>query len=154
MPGLDLQERSEDAAKDAVHSLSMSEKKPLESHKVRDPGQGTTFAAQDNLPRLPIPELEETCMRYLDALAPLQSLKEHNDTAAAVRDFLRYDGQYLQERLMQYAEDKSSYIEQFCQYGRSQPRPVLLTIISRVRLISKLRQSRSPQPEPVFLVRG
>ncbi len=75
---------------------------------------GVTFAAQDRLPTLPIPELEETCRRYLEALKALQSAREHETTQAAVADFLQKDGPELQERLRRYASGKSSYIEQFC----------------------------------------
>ncbi|KAL4956745.1 Choline/Carnitine o-acyltransferase-domain-containing protein [Aspergillus filifer] len=74
---------------------------------------GVTFAQQDSLPKLPIPELESTCRKYLDALAPLQTPKEQEETKAAVRDFLKTDGPALQERLQKYASSQTSYIEQF-----------------------------------------
>ncbi|KAL2828406.1 Choline/Carnitine o-acyltransferase-domain-containing protein [Aspergillus cavernicola] len=74
---------------------------------------GLTFAQQDSLPKLPIPELESTCRKYIDALAPLQNPKEQEETRAAVRDFLKSDGPALQEKLQQYATSKTSYIEQF-----------------------------------------
>ena len=75
---------------------------------------GGTFASQDKLPKLPIPELESSCKKYLDALKPLQSSREHEETIAAVQDFLRKDGPELQARLKKYATGKTSYIEQFC----------------------------------------
>ncbi|KAI9372705.1 Choline/Carnitine o-acyltransferase-domain-containing protein [Aspergillus egyptiacus] len=74
---------------------------------------GVTFAQQDSLPKLPIPDLESTCRKYVDALAPLQTRKEQEDTRAAVREFLKSDGPVLQEKLQQYATSKTSYIEQF-----------------------------------------
>ncbi|KAL3467645.1 Choline/Carnitine o-acyltransferase-domain-containing protein [Aspergillus heterothallicus] len=74
---------------------------------------GLTFAHQDSLPKLPIPDLESTCRKYLDAVAPLQTPKEQEDTRAAVRDFLKSEGPSLQERLQKYASSKTSYIEQF-----------------------------------------
>ena len=116
MPGLHAIERSGDAAKNTVQSYSLTEKKPLDSHKSLEKKQGITYAAQNNLPRLPIPDLESTCRRYLEALQPLQTPKEHDDTSIVVRDFLSSDGPYLQEKLKQYADDKPSYIEQFCKY--------------------------------------
>ena len=76
--------------------------------------QGVTYAHQDKLPKLPIPELESTCKKYLDVLKPLQNHREHRDTVAAVEEFLKHDGPVLQERLKKYATGKSSYIEQFC----------------------------------------
>lgn len=77
--------------------------------------QGLTFANQDSLPKLPIPDLEDTCRRHLDSLQALQTPREHEDTKAAVRDFLNNDGPLLQERLKAYAGSKTSYIEQFCE---------------------------------------
>ena len=75
---------------------------------------GVTFASQDRLPKLPIPDLELTCRKYLEVLKPLQSPREHESTKAAVADFLVNDGPPLQEQLKKYATGKSSYIEQFC----------------------------------------
>ncbi|KAL8908481.1 MAG: hypothetical protein Q9207_000787 [Kuettlingeria erythrocarpa] len=93
-------------------NLSASEKEPLASHgPKRKPG--ITYAAQDTLPKLPIPELEDTCRKYQAVLAPLQNRREQEDTAAAVQDFLKNDGLELQARLKKYATGKTSYIEQF-----------------------------------------
>lgn len=75
---------------------------------------GITFAAQDKLPKLPIPELESTANKYLEALKPLQSPREHAETKHAVNEFLREEGPDLQEKLKRYAQGKTSYIEQFC----------------------------------------
>lgn len=74
---------------------------------------GITFAAQDKLPKLPIPELEPTIQKYLNALRPLQSAREHEDTKAAAREFVEGEGKDLQDRLKKYSLDKTSYIEQF-----------------------------------------
>lgn len=78
--------------------------------------KGVTFANQDSLPKLPIPDLESTCRKYLESLAPLQSPREHEETRAAVHEFLKTDGPELQERLKKYASSKTSYIEQFCKW--------------------------------------
>jgi carnitine O-acetyltransferase len=77
------------------------------------PKKGLTFANQDSLPKLPIPDLEQTCKRYLESLAPLQTLREQEETKAAVQDFLKSEGPILQEKLKTYASSKTSYIEQF-----------------------------------------
>ncbi|PSR87024.1 Choline/Carnitine o-acyltransferase-domain-containing protein [Coniella lustricola] len=74
---------------------------------------GVTFAKQDKLPTLPIPDLESSCTKYLQALRPLQSAREHADTKHAVQEFLAHEGPDLQDRLKKYAEGKTSYIEQF-----------------------------------------
>lgn len=76
---------------------------------------GVTFAHQEELAKLPIPDLESSCEKYLQALKPLQSAREHSDTKQAVQDFLVKDGPELQEKLKKYAEGRTSYIEQFCE---------------------------------------
>lgn len=78
-------------------------------------GPGVTFAHQDKLAKLPIPDLESSCEKYLQALKPLQSAREHSDTRNAVDEFLSREGPELQEKLKKYAEGKTSYIEQFCE---------------------------------------
>lgn len=81
-----------------------------------DSRPGVTFAHQKKLSKLPIPELEDTCRKYLDAMRPLQSRREHAETRAAVREFLENEGPELNERLKAYAEGQDSYIEQFCEF--------------------------------------
>ena len=110
MPG--SEERSLESAKETKESYTHAENEPVSSKK-KSTDQGITFAAQDKLPKLPIPELDASMKRYLDALEPLQSSHEHNDTKAAVRDFLENEGKDLQERLKKYATGRTSYIEQF-----------------------------------------
>lgn len=75
---------------------------------------GITFAGQESLPKLPIPELASTCKKYLESLKPLQTPREHAETQFAVQEFLNQDGPELQEKLKSYAQGKTSYIEQFC----------------------------------------
>lgn len=75
---------------------------------------GVTFAHQDKLPKLPIPDLAASCERYLAALKPLQSAREHSETKQAVQEFLNGEGPELNEKLKRYAEGRTSYIEQFC----------------------------------------
>lgn len=94
-------------------SYTDAQRQPLSAQK-KTPQPGITYAAQDKLPKLPIPELESTCQKYLDALKPLQTLREYEDTESAVQDFLKRDGPELNERLKKYATGKTSYIEQFC----------------------------------------
>lgn len=71
-----------------------------------NPAPSRTFASQSKLPKLPIPPLEDTCKRYLDALAGLQTAEEHEQTKEAVEDFLKGDGPRIQEKLKTWAEDK------------------------------------------------
>ena len=45
---------------------------------------GVTFSHQNELPKLPIPSLEQTCERYLAMVAPLQTPAQTEKTKAAV----------------------------------------------------------------------
>lgn len=72
-----------------------------------------TWAHQSQLPNLPVPPLEDTCRRYLEALKALQDEKEHEITKRAVQAFLRSDGPRVQQSLIEYAKNKPSYIEEF-----------------------------------------
>ncbi|QIS13205.1 choline/carnitine O-acyltransferase [Nocardia arthritidis] len=51
-----------------------------------------TFAADDRLPRVPLPTLEDSCARFLEWCAPLLTAEELSTTEAAVADLLRPDG--------------------------------------------------------------
>ncbi|KAL2116785.1 hypothetical protein VTJ04DRAFT_8953 [Mycothermus thermophilus] len=84
------------------------------SHEEKKPKKGgVTYAHQDELPKLPIPDLEQTCQKYLAALKPLQTPREHAETRHAVQEFLKHEGPELNEKLKKYAEGRTSYIEQF-----------------------------------------
>lgn len=106
--------RSLEGAKLAGDGYTKEQKDPLSSNQPHHE-QGITFAAQDKLPKLPIPELDSSMKKYLAALKPLQSPREHGETMQAVDEFLKSEGPELQERLKKYATGKTSYIEQFCE---------------------------------------
>ena len=99
-------------------TYSSEQREPLASHKPTHKS-GITFAAQDKLAKLPIPDLDSSLKKYIEVLKPLQSNREQEETAAAVADFLKNDGPELQSRLKKYATGKTSYIEQFCKSLRS-----------------------------------
>ena len=110
--GASDKDRSLTAAKEATDAYSKDEREPLKQ-KEKKAKPGITFAAQDKLPKLPIPDLDASTKRYLESLSPLQTSREHDDTKAAVKDFLEHEGKELQDKLKKYASDKTSYIEQF-----------------------------------------
>ena len=108
--------RSEANAKEMTDGYSKEAQAPLATSKNGESRPGITFAAQEKLPKLPIPDLESSCQKYLAALDPLQTAQEHADSQAAVRNFLKNEGPDLQEKLKKYAVGKTSYIEQFCTF--------------------------------------
>lgn len=74
----------------------------------------TTYQYQDQLQKLPIPDLVQTCHNYLKILKPLQTTKEHLKTIQAVETFIKDgSGKYLDSELRNYAKTRNSYIEQF-----------------------------------------
>jgi carnitine O-acetyltransferase len=115
MPGeLNGETRSSQAAQKTTQTYTDEQRSPLAANANNKSRPGITFAAQDKLPQLPIPDLESTCKKYVASLRPLQSSKEHRDTEVAIKEFLRTDGPELQEKLKKYASGRSNYIEQFC----------------------------------------
>lgn len=110
------QKRSMATAKEITRDFAKDKQEPLAASKDKESKPGITFAAQDSLPKLPIPDLEATLKKYLQALDPLQTAREHADSERAVNEFSQSDGPMLQEKLKGYAEGKSSYIEQFCKF--------------------------------------
>lgn len=86
---------------------------PMATYNESKKEGGITFSGQDKLPKLPIPDLATTCRRYIESLSPLQDPRERAETKHAVNEFLRGEGPELQEKLKQYAQGKTSYIEQF-----------------------------------------
>ncbi|KAF4625067.1 hypothetical protein G7Y89_g13105 [Cudoniella acicularis] len=104
--------RSLDKAKKVSDGFTKDQRDPLASNQPKHK-QGITFATQDKLPKLPIPELDSTMTKYLAALKPLQTPREHAETQQAVDEFLKSEGPELHEILKKYATGKTSYIEQF-----------------------------------------
>jgi carnitine O-acetyltransferase len=78
----------------AKNNMPSKEEKPEHNSHPRASVQRNTqkssgtFDFQEQLPNLPIPDLEATCQKYLDALRPLQDSKEHHESRIAVKDFL------------------------------------------------------------------
>lgn len=110
--------RSEASARESTQSYPSEAQAPLASHTNPNSRPGITFAHEESLPKLPIPELDSSCKKYIAALKPLQSAKEHNDTVHSVNEFLKAEGPVLQEKLKKYASGKANYIEQFCKYAQ------------------------------------
>ena len=70
---------------------------------------------QASLPRLPIPKLEDSCRKYLNAQKPLLNHEQFSNTKLAVEKFLKLDGRLLQEELIKIDKMNShtSYISEY-----------------------------------------
>ena len=78
-----------------------------------NPPKARTFARQHELPKLPVPPLEDTLKRYLRALEGLQDEYEHEETKIAVHAFLHEEGPDLQERLKVWAQGKARQVSHY-----------------------------------------
>ncbi|KAJ3248221.1 Carnitine O-acetyltransferase mitochondrial [Chytriomyces hyalinus] len=74
------------------------------------PTSGTLYKYQADLPRLPIPTLEETGATYLKSIRPLVTDDQYEKTAAAVHEFLKPGGvgEELQRRLIAHDQSKNT----------------------------------------------
>lgn len=80
---------------------------PTASGYKEDRSKGMMLRFEDSLPRLPVPSLEETGLRYLKSVHPLVSEAEYEKTKKAVEAFIRPggEGEPLQKRLLERAAD-------------------------------------------------
>lgn len=69
---------------------------------------------QPSLPRLPIPKLEDTCRRYLNAQRPLLQDDQMQKTQTIVEKFMKEDGAELHSELLSSdaAKKHTSYISE------------------------------------------
>jgi carnitine O-acetyltransferase len=65
-----------------------------------------TFNNQDRLPRLPVPDLQSTCRKFLEWVKPLTDEKEYAETVKITDDFLLPGGtgEKLQEQLIEWSK--------------------------------------------------
>lgn len=76
--------------------------------------KGDLFKFQSQLPRLPVPTLEETCKKYLKTVEPFLSTEQLEKTKANVDAFVSGgQGQELQTRLQNFAKGKDNWLAEF-----------------------------------------
>jgi carnitine O-acetyltransferase len=85
----------------------------MEAEPRKSEDWGVTYSHQSELPKLPIPSLEQTCDRYLAMVTPLLTAAQAEKTKAAVQKWLKGDGPKLQNSLIEYSSTRNSYIEDF-----------------------------------------
>ncbi|KOC68074.1 Carnitine O-palmitoyltransferase 2, mitochondrial, partial [Habropoda laboriosa] len=72
-----------------------------EEYQYIERSKTPTLHFQPSLPRLPIPKLEDTCKRYLNAQRPLLSKEQLEKTTTYVDQFLTKEGVKLQKELIE-----------------------------------------------------
>ncbi|XP_059909780.1 peroxisomal carnitine O-octanoyltransferase-like isoform X4 [Gadus macrocephalus] len=72
-----------------------------------------TFQYQDSLPPLPVPSLEGSLSKYLDAVRPFATEQEYETTVKNVRSFQEGVGQVLQQKLLHRASTRRNWLEEW-----------------------------------------
>ncbi|XP_075965015.1 peroxisomal carnitine O-octanoyltransferase isoform X1 [Anarhichas minor] len=72
-----------------------------------------TFQYQSSLPSLPVPLLEMSLSKYLNAVQPFASEEEFKATMDIVRKFQEGVGKELHQKLLQRAKTKKNWLEQW-----------------------------------------
>jgi carnitine O-acetyltransferase len=80
-----------------------------------EPLPGTvTFAAQPNLPRLPVPDLKQTLDRLRESLKPIAwSDSEYSSVLQKIDTFANDLGPQLQQRLLDRASERPHWLEEW-----------------------------------------
>ena len=71
-----------------------------------------TFEFEDNLPSLPLPELNETLNMYLESLRPFLDSNEFTKVEIIVKKFENGIGKELQESLKRRAITKKNWVSE------------------------------------------
>uniref|UniRef100_A0A8C7RQT0 Peroxisomal carnitine O-octanoyltransferase n=1 Tax=Oncorhynchus mykiss TaxID=8022 RepID=A0A8C7RQT0_ONCMY len=72
-----------------------------------------TFQYQHSLPPLPVPSLEGSLAKYLDAVRPFATEEEYQVTAAVVKRFGEGIGKDLHQKLLQRARTHRNWLEEW-----------------------------------------
>ena len=89
--------------------------KPNKFYQNKRPNfQGITFAKQQDLPSLPVPELKSTLDKYLQTIRPFcNGVETFERQQLLCKDFSEHMGPILQDRLKEYANDKRNWMAKF-----------------------------------------
>lgn len=69
-----------------------------------------TFEFDDELPALPVPDLEATLANYLESVSVVATKEEYEKTEIIVNNFKNGVGQQLQELLHERAKEKRNWV--------------------------------------------
>ncbi|KAK6203534.1 carnitine O-acetyltransferase mitochondrial precursor [Scheffersomyces amazonensis] len=84
-------------------------KKNLTSSAIK----GDLFKYQSQLPKLPVPSLQETGAKYLRSIEPYLTPEQLKSTSSKVNNFINGEGQVLQSRLVDFAQSKDNWLAEF-----------------------------------------
>lgn len=75
--------------------------------------KGDLFKFQKDLPKLPVPPLQDTVSRYLKSVEPYLTPEQLAETTAKAKQFVAGEGQNLQDRLQKFASDKDNWLAEW-----------------------------------------
>ncbi|XP_028672955.2 peroxisomal carnitine O-octanoyltransferase [Erpetoichthys calabaricus] len=78
-----------------------------------EPPKERTFQYQNSLPSLPVPSLEESLQKYLDAVKPFCTEDEFQKTSKIVNDFSKGIGKDLHQKLLKRAKARRNWLEEW-----------------------------------------
>ncbi|KAM4579987.1 peroxisomal carnitine O-octanoyltransferase isoform 1-T3 [Odontesthes bonariensis] len=81
--------------------------------RLSEPVPERTFQYQSSLPPLPVPSLESSLSKYLEAVQPFASETEFKATVDAVREFREGVGKELHQKLLQRAKTRRNWLEEW-----------------------------------------
>ncbi|OQS05085.1 choline/Carnitine O-acyltransferase, partial [Thraustotheca clavata] len=119
----------------------------------------TTFALQKNLPRLPVPELEQTARKYLDSIKPFVTKEEYEKTKQLMADFVGPNGQAyeLQKVLIERTKTEKNWLEEWWEYAGytsyRAPTAIDINMISGFGSFSELDQPVPPCRRAAEIIR-
>lgn len=89
----------------------LATKKPFSSSSAK----GETYKLQSQLPKLPVPELQETAAKYIKSIEPFLNQQQLQDSKAKIEDFIKPGGvgEELQQRLNSFAKNKDNWLAEF-----------------------------------------
>ena len=86
-------------------------KKNLTSSAIK---QANLYKFQSQLPKLPVPALQDTASKYLRSVEPFLSKSQLSETTQKVQNFLKSgEGEKLQDRLVKFAEGKDNWLAEY-----------------------------------------
>ncbi|KAJ3083393.1 Carnitine O-acetyltransferase mitochondrial, partial [Quaeritorhiza haematococci] len=102
----EAQRKAEASTKQLTHSSPSDHKEKLQPAASTAPSTQSKPTSSPSLPLLPVPNLEDSCKKYLRTVRPFLTQQQYESTKNAVAEFLAPDGvgHELQRRLLERAE--------------------------------------------------
>lgn len=72
--------------------------------------KGDTYKLQSQLPKLPVPTLQESAAKYLKSVQPFLSQEQYGETSLKVESFVKGVGPKLQGKLEEYATKQDNWL--------------------------------------------